>query len=181
MSKAAVWGRSIGIGTLAAVGYGVVHDQISIRISPPYLLDWHPSLLPTRDPTTVALVWGVVATWWFGLILGAVLAGASTLGPRPQAPWAWIVRATAAVFATSAVAATLALLVFAALRIELPNLFGEVYAALDPVGRLAFSRTAAMHEASYDAAGVATVVAAVTIYVRRGRILVGPLSPEEAA
>lgn len=79
-------------GLAAAVVYGVVHDQITVRISPEYLMDWHPEIVPSQDPTVVALAWGVVATWWFGLILGAVLSAAATLGKRPPAPWRWIVR-----------------------------------------------------------------------------------------
>ncbi|RYG23906.1 hypothetical protein EON82_12510 [bacterium] len=87
MRKLALSGKSLGLGVIGAVAYGIVLDQITIRISPPYLMDWHPEIIPSRDPTLVALAWGFVATWWFGLILGSVLALAATAGKRLFAPW----------------------------------------------------------------------------------------------
>lgn len=54
----------------AAVGYGIVHDQITVRISPEYFTIGHPRLIETSSLTILALFWGVVATWWVGLPLG---------------------------------------------------------------------------------------------------------------
>lgn len=168
MKNARLWRRSILTGTLAAIVYGVVHDQITVRISPPYLMDWHPQIVPSRDPTVVALAWGVVATWWFGLILGAVLAAAATLGRRPPAPWDWIGRAIVGIFLFAAFGAIVAGAVSKAVALELPKtFFGMFYAELSRPERQAFSQAAAIHEASYDAAGVATLVAAVLIFRRR--------------
>lgn len=168
MTRRTIWARSIGLGILAAVVYGVVHDQVTVRISPPYLMDWHPQIVPSREPTVVALAWGVVATWWFGLILGVVLAAAATLGKRPPAPWTWIVRAVRGIFVCAALAAIAAGLIVRGLRLELPDvLFNQWYTTASRPTRIAFSQAAAMHEASYDAAGVTTLVAAILVF--RGR------------
>ncbi len=171
MENARLWTRSLLTGTLAAVVYGIVHDQITVRISPPYLMDWHPEIVSSRDPTVVALAWGVVATWWFGLVLGAVLAAAATLGSRPPAPWAWIARSIRVIFLFAAFGAIVAGTVAKGIAFELPSsLFGALYSELSPTEWQAFSQAAAIHEASYDVAGVATLVAAVLVYRRRAAL-----------
>ena len=80
--------RFLGIVLLciaASVAYGLLHDQITIRIAPEYFTVLHPQILPTDTPLTVlALAWGVIATWWVGLILGLILAVASCAGSRPK-------------------------------------------------------------------------------------------------
>jgi hypothetical protein len=59
---------------VAAVIYGVVHDQITARICVEYFTIGHPPVFGTDDPTLLGLGWGVIATWWVGLILGFPLA-----------------------------------------------------------------------------------------------------------
>lgn len=76
---------------LAAV-YGVVNDQITVTLSPEYFSVFKrqqfSDALRAFDladaPTRVqAVLVGVLATWWFGLLLGAVLGAVGTLGRRP--------------------------------------------------------------------------------------------------
>lgn len=131
-------------------------------------MDWHPQIIASRDPTVVALAWGVVATWWFGPILGATLALAATFGKRPLAPWRWIVRAMGFVFAISGFSASIACGVTRGFALELPDSFGMPYSSLTHKERLAFTQTAAMHETSYDAAAISTLLAAVAVgWVRK--------------
>lgn len=177
MTKRALWFRSLILGVLGAVFYGVVHDQITIRISAPYLMDWHPEIIESRDPTLIALAWGVVATWWFGLILGSVLAGAATLGKSPVAPWRWVVRSIGFVFCGAGAAASIAYAVTSGFGLHLPNFFGEIYGSLSPAERQRFTQAAAMHEASYDAAGVATLIAGIAIWIRRRALVFSGTGP----
>jgi hypothetical protein len=168
MTRLSLWLRSVGLGVFGAVIYGIVHDQITIRISAPYLMDWHPEIIESRDPTLVALAWGVVATWWFGLILGSLLAFAATAGSRPFAPWFWTVRAVGFVFCVAAASALVAFGITRGFGLQLPDaFFGPVYGELSMQERLAFTQAAAMHETSYDAAGVATLLAAIMIWRQR--------------
>ena len=69
---------------LAAVGYGIIHDQITARICVEYFTIGHPPVFETEDPTLLGLGWGVIATWWVGLILGVPLAISSRCGSWPQ-------------------------------------------------------------------------------------------------
>ncbi len=81
-------------GVLAAVLYGIVHDQVTIRICPEYFTIAHPHILNTQSLTLLALAWGVIATWWVGLPLGIMIGLAARVGglPKiePRLAWRWM-------------------------------------------------------------------------------------------
>jgi len=47
---------------LAAVVYGIVHDQSASHVCIEYFTVFHPPVLRTRSPTLLAFGWGVIAT-----------------------------------------------------------------------------------------------------------------------
>lgn len=68
----------------AAVVYGIIHDQVTARVCVEYFTIGHPPVFGTDDPTLLGLGWGVIATWWVGLLLGVPLATAARAGSRPK-------------------------------------------------------------------------------------------------
>ena len=76
--------KIIALGLCAAVGYGILHDQVTARICVEYFTVGHPRIIASDSPTLLGLVWGVVATWWVGLPLGAMLALAARAGSLPK-------------------------------------------------------------------------------------------------
>ncbi|PQO36936.1 hypothetical protein C5Y96_07170 [Blastopirellula marina] len=71
----------VGLSILMCVIYGVIHDQITARICVEYFTIGHkPVLGGTEDPTLLGLVWGFLATWWVGAMLGIPLAFVSQTG-----------------------------------------------------------------------------------------------------
>ncbi|HET9408019.1 MAG TPA: hypothetical protein VFO39_12340 [Candidatus Sulfotelmatobacter sp.] len=77
--------RIVATCVLAAVAYGIVHDQITARICVEYFTVFHPPILRgTHSPTLLAFGWGVIATWWVGALLGIPLAIAARAGSRPK-------------------------------------------------------------------------------------------------
>jgi hypothetical protein len=74
----------IGLSVLAAIVYGIVHDQITARICVEYFTIGHARLIESESPTVLGLFWGLVATWWVGLPLGAGLAVAARAGKAPK-------------------------------------------------------------------------------------------------
>src|SRR3954465_1193790 len=76
--------RIVLLSILAAVVYGIVHDQVTARICVEYFTVGHPPVFNTESPTLLGLGWGVIATWWVGLILGVPLAIAARAGRRPK-------------------------------------------------------------------------------------------------
>lgn len=76
--------KIVALGILAAIGYGIVHDQITVRVCLEYFTVGDPIIISSPSPTLIALAWGIVATWWVGLPLGLTLAVACRLGARPK-------------------------------------------------------------------------------------------------
>lgn len=76
--------KIIGLGLAAAVGFGIALDQVTARVCLEYFTVGHPRIIDSEDPTLIALAWGVVATWWVGLPLGAALAFVSRAGSWPK-------------------------------------------------------------------------------------------------
>lgn len=70
------------LAVFAAVGYGIAHDLVTVRVSLEYFTVGHPSVFNTTSPTLLALGWGVLATWWVALSLGFLLAAVSQNGRR---------------------------------------------------------------------------------------------------
>ena len=67
---------------VAAISYGIIHDQVTAHLCVEYFSIAHPTILPLMSPTLLALQWGVLATWWVGAALGLGLAACARLGQR---------------------------------------------------------------------------------------------------
>lgn len=77
--------KIVVLSTLAAILYGILHDQVTARVCLEYFTIGHPPIFPTRSPTLLAIGWGIIATWWVGLPLGCALALAARAGgSRPK-------------------------------------------------------------------------------------------------
>jgi hypothetical protein len=97
--------KIVSIATAAAIAYGVVHDQVTARLSIEYFTVAHPPLVATASPTWVGAAWGVVATWWLGAALGALLACAARAGGRPARSARSLLRPVALVVVAALVSA----------------------------------------------------------------------------
>jgi hypothetical protein len=98
----------IGLSVFAAILYGIVHDQVTARICVEYFTIGHPPIFGTEDPTRLALGWGVLATWWAGLLLGVPLAVAARVGPWPPRSPGSLIRPIAVLMSVMAGGALLA-------------------------------------------------------------------------
>lgn len=74
----------IAMSVVLAIAYGIVHDQITARICVEYFTIGHAPVFDTDDPTLLGLGWGVLATWWVGLLLGLPLAVMARIGNLPK-------------------------------------------------------------------------------------------------
>jgi hypothetical protein len=68
----------------SAMFYGILHDQVTARVCVEYFTIGHPPIFPTESATLLGIGWGVIATWWMGLLLGVPLAFAARAGGRPK-------------------------------------------------------------------------------------------------
>jgi hypothetical protein len=68
---------------IAAVVYGIVHDQFTARICVEYFTIFHPPLFHTQSPTLLGIGWGIVATWWVAAFFAEPMILAVRAGRRP--------------------------------------------------------------------------------------------------
>ena len=61
MSRTLLFFKIVAASILLAIVYGLIQDQITIRICPEYFTIFHPNPLQIEDITLLALFWGVAA------------------------------------------------------------------------------------------------------------------------
>jgi hypothetical protein len=103
--------KIILLSIAAAIVYGILHDQVTARICVEYFTIGHAPIFGTEDPTLLGIGWGILATWWVGLLLGVPLAAVARAGRLPKRSASSLVRPILALMLVSAVGALLAGLV----------------------------------------------------------------------
>jgi hypothetical protein len=84
--------KIVGLSIAAAVFYGLLHDSITARVCVEYFTIGHPRVMESESPTLLSLYWGIVATWWAGVFVGAPAAIAARVGSLPKISAARLVR-----------------------------------------------------------------------------------------
>jgi hypothetical protein len=152
----------VGLSVASAVAYGILHDQITVRICLEYFTIGHPPIFATQSPTLLALGWGVVATWWMGL------AAAARVGVRPKINVRELVRPVGALLVVMAVSALLFGGVVASLSSRgTLSLWEPLSSLISPESQPGFLADLAAHSASYLVGGVGGIVLIVSIWRRR--------------
>jgi len=59
--------------TLCSCALGIAMDLVTANVAVDYFAIHHPHVVDSRSPWVLALVWGVLASWWFGAIAGGLL------------------------------------------------------------------------------------------------------------
>lgn len=160
--------KIIGFATLAAIVYGILHDQVTAHICVEYFTIAHPPVFPTESPFLLALGWGIIATWWVGLPLGILLAVAARLGRNAKLGLGDLRRKIVRLMIVSGCAAMIAGVIGASLfAMQLLVLTGE-WATVIPESRwpyFAFALWA--HSASYAVGAVGGLLVIVATIKRR--------------
>src|SRR5262249_4891791 len=68
---------------IAAILYGIVHDQVTARVCIEYFTIFHPPIFHTQSPTLLGIGWGIAATWWVGVLFAVPMILAARAGSRP--------------------------------------------------------------------------------------------------
>jgi hypothetical protein len=167
MQMLAIFGMCI----LAAVLYGIVHDQITVRVCLEYFTVGHPPIFHTQSPTLIALGWGVIASWWGGAFLGMMLAFAAQIGSRPKYTARMLVKPVAFLMGTMGLFAAISG-VFGYAMAGMGNviLSEEAKLALPPTKWAAFQACWFAHTASYYVAFVGGSMQVVWVAFSRKRL-----------
>jgi hypothetical protein len=165
------YSKIVLLAVLAAVCYGVLQDQVTTRVCVEYFTLGHPPVFPTDDPTLLALGWGVIATWWVGLLVGIPLACCARLGPRPPLTAGRLVvpigiqLASVAAFALAAGFAG-----YFAARSGAVVLIGELAERVPRERHVLFIANLWAHVAAYVSGGLTGLVVCRAAWVKRGRL-----------
>jgi hypothetical protein len=101
--------RIVSLCVLAAIAYGIVHDNVTARICVEYFTVFHPPVpWVGSEPTALALYWGSVASWWMGLGLGVPLAVFARWGRPPHVTAADLIRPLSRLLVIMAVGSAIA-------------------------------------------------------------------------
>ena len=157
---------------LAAVAYGVVHDQVTARVCLEYFTIGHPPIvppaLPFESPTWQGLFWGVVATWWVGLPLGVALAIAARAGRRPKRSVRSLLRPIGTLLAVMAASAlTMGLVGYGLGRAGAVVLVGPIAERVPADRHPAFLADLWAHSTSYAVGAIGGLVVAATVWRSR--------------
>ena len=153
---------------LAAMVYGIAHDQITTRICVEYFTIGHPPLFGTEDPTLLGIGWGVVATWWVGLLLGVPLAVVARIGSRPKRSAGSLVRPVAWLMAITGLSALAAgILGWMLARHGEVLLVGDLAQQVPADKHVAFLADLWAHSASYLVGSIGGLVLQVLVWRSR--------------
>jgi hypothetical protein len=70
-----------------AIVYGIAHDLVTAHVAIAYFTVYHPRLVSSTSPVVMALLWGVLATWWVGIPAGVVIGLCNVAGGAPSEDW----------------------------------------------------------------------------------------------
>ena len=156
---------------VAAVMYGIAHDQITARVCVEYFTVGHPPIFATTDPTLLGLGWGIIATWWVGLLIGVPLALVSRVGSRPKRSPGSLIRPIACLLGVMAGCALAAGVIgFYLAQSGGVYLVGPIANVLPADRHVPFLADLWAHSASYLVGFVGGIVVVVSVWRSRGRI-----------
>lgn len=163
--------KIIALAIAAAVAYGIVHDQFTARVCVEYFTVGHPPVFPTTSPTLLALGWGVIATWWGGVLLGLPAAALARFGARPKLSARDLVRPLVRLLGVMAIAAASAGMIgYKTALAGYIRLAPPLSQLLPPEKHAPFIADAAAHLMSYAAGFLGGILLCLWI-VRQRRVL----------
>jgi hypothetical protein len=138
-----------------------------------YFTVGHSPVFGTDDPTLLGIGWGIIATWWVGLLLGVPLAVVARVGSRPKRSVGSLVRPVASLLGVMAVCAFVAGVVgWLLASSETVFLVGPIARELRPDRHVPFLADMWAHTASYLVGLVGGIVVMVRVWRSRGRAAV---------
>jgi len=154
---------------VAAVLYGIVHDQFTARICVEYFTIFHPPIFHTQSPTLLGIGWGIVATWWVGVFFAVPMILAARAGSRRPLRASELLPSIASLFAFMAASAVLFAITGYVLARKGVLATDWLTFSASPAMRYRFMADWWAHTASYGTAFVGGVVLCVMTYRRRLR------------
>jgi hypothetical protein len=152
----------------AAVCYGIAHDQVTARVCVEYFTIGHPPIFGTEDPTLLG--WGILATWWVGLLLGVPLTVVARAGSRPKRSVGSLIRPVACLLAVMAVfGAAAGVIGWGLASTGAVFLVGPIARELPEERHVPFLADLWAHSASYLVGFVGGIFVIIQVWRKRGQ------------
>lgn len=153
----------------AAVGYGVLHDLVTANVCVEYFTIGHPRVIDSESPVAMALLWGILGSWWAGLILSVPATVAARVGSRPKWEVADLIRPTLVLLGCLFVLAMVSLVTgYVLSRNGIVTLQGRMAEFVPAVAHHRFLGVGFAHVASYGGGFVGGLILAGWIWRERG-------------
>jgi len=153
-----------------AIAYGIAHDLVTAHVAVQHFTVHHVRIVPSESPMVMALLWGVIATWWFGAGAGLLFALASQVGNQiPRLSAKEVLRAE---FRTLIGVWVGAMIVLIGIYLFGVSVFpdSKKATALDWRGDIRLVAVAITHQFTYLANAVAALALTAWILVKRVRL-----------
>jgi hypothetical protein len=151
---------------VAAAFYGVLNDLVTAHLCIEFF-KLFPLDIKSSNPVVVAIVFGVLSTWWIGLLLGIIMASCARLGDYNRRTLADLLSPLSKLLiAIAAIAILSGFVAYAMAPPEgIPNWSGIIPPEKQ---RIAFSVNGA-HLGAYASGAIGTVILCINLIVGRAR------------
>ena len=166
MESAKIWLTAI----VATIAYGIAHDFVTTRVSLEYFTIAHAGIFQTQSPTLLAFGWGIVATWWAGVLLGGLIALTARFGKRPKTALRDLARPGAVLLLAIGVLSLIAGVAgYLAADSGVISLSSSFAADIPPGGHDRFLAVAWAHTAAYGTGFAGASLFAAWVWIGRAR------------
>lgn len=152
----------------ASIVFGILHNQISARVSLEYFTIGHYRLISSESPTLMGIAWGIHSTWWVGLIFGVLLALAGRAGKWEKRTARSLVKPVLLLSAVCGAAALIAgFIAYRLMSTDSISFISEMSLAIEPARQPGFLAALWMHTASYTVGTMGGLIIAVRVFACR--------------
>lgn len=153
-----------------AIIYGIVHNQITVRISLEYFTIGHREIISSTSPTMLGIAWGIHPNWWVGLSMGVFLAIAGRAGKWPKRNVRSFVKPILLLFLISgAASATAGIMGYRLTNSGTLGLYGPLASSVPASGHAAYISALWMHTASYTVGTMGCLITGLLVFTGRIR------------
>ena len=157
---------------IAAISYGIIHNQFTVRISLEYFTIGHRRIISSTSPTLLGIAWGIHPNWWVGTSMGVILAAAARAGKWPKRNARSLVKPILILLLVSAAgSATAGILGHHLTSTGTLGLYEPLASSVPQDGQAAYIAALWMHTASYTVASIGGLITALLVFT--GRIRAG--------
>lgn len=163
--------KIIGLVTTAASMYGVLNNLVTANLCIEFFrlfrLDIHSS-----NPVVIAVVYGVLSTWWLGLLLGIIVACAARTGHRAQLSASDLMRPIGFLIATMCFVAAISGWIGHSVAPSFVSEPGiqEAFAVIPPEKHVMAFAVNAAHLGAYGSGIIGVLVLCVRVLARRSNL-----------